>query len=89
MVHVLRIGEEAVKFGKILNIYVKENEVYFLIKPLNYVYFNEHLYAYCVTESIRSIVNKLKDLPNIHPCFCTKKRIDGTDFLFVVPRYAL
>ena len=74
-----------VSFGKIVQIFIKTNEVFLLMQPYISLYFDEHFYAYKVQEYGLCKLKNAKELPEIHPCVMVKIKNE----LFVASKYKL
>ena len=72
-VFVIDLNDDFILFGKIVNIFVKEKDVYFLLKPLINMYFDEHISAFKVEENGNFILKNINNLPSIHECNFIKK----------------
>lgn len=82
---VINIGDESLLFGRIIDMFVKSKEVFALIQPLHFSYFEDHLHAYHVIEGPISILRKISELLDIQPCALLKR----DNLLYVVPKHSL
>ena len=68
IVVVIKTYDDILTFEKFIEIYLKENEVYFRLPPLQIRYFDDHVSAYYVRISVVRIIKNVNELPEIHPC---------------------
>ena len=86
MVFVTEICEHKnVNFGKILQIFVSNNNIYLSMQPFGSIYFDEHVYAYCVQQYTTFILKSVNELPEIHPCIMMTKN----ENVFIASKYTL
>lgn len=73
MIIVSEMGDnDALTFGQIYNIFVKNEEVFLLIKKCLVLYFDDHRYVYYVEIQSKFELKNIKEFPDIHPCFLIK-----------------
>ena len=93
MVHVIEMGEtnEDLRFGLIMTIFIKNDEVYLCMKVLRYLYWHDHFHAYRVIDQnpMSRVVKNVTKIPDIHPCLMVTKKIRNETQIFVATRYAL
>ena len=69
MVLVLEMGiDDKLKFGKIVNIFIKNDQVYFLLQRLIPLAFENHTFAYRVIKKCSCLIKNCNQIPNIHQC---------------------
>ena len=86
MILVVNIGDnDLLEFGQVLEIFVKENCIYLLIKIISSICFNEHYYAYNVSFTSTRILKNICELPDVHPCLLIQKN----NSLFIATKYIL
>lgn len=86
MVFVMEMGDnDLLEFGKITEIFVKDDEIYLLMQPLISISFNEHFYAYNVESRNVLKLKKSSELPDIHPCLL----VEMDKRLVIATRYIL
>ena len=86
MVFVMEINDaENVTFGKIIQIFVQNNNLILLMQRLISTYFDEHYFAYNVEEYETYTLKNAKELPSIHPCVIIKREKE----LLVASKYIL
>lgn len=86
MILVVNIGEnDILDFGEILEIFIKQNSIYLLMKIINSTGFNDHYFTYNVSISRACILKNVSELPDIHPCLLIQKY----NSLYVATKYIL
>ncbi|KAJ8678370.1 hypothetical protein QAD02_014157 [Eretmocerus hayati] len=74
-------------FGEITNVYTADEEVYFVMRRLKTLYFDNHYQAYCVKRfDSKRTMKKYSDLPKIAMCSYVLRRAGAT---YVIPRHTL
>lgn len=70
MIFVLDIKEDFLSFGEIIKIFIKDHNLYLLMKELENEYFNEHIFAYKIKtiKIVKYIQKNVSDLLDIFPC---------------------
>lgn len=85
MVFVTEMGVDKLSFGKVINIFFHQENVYLLLSPLAVTGFDDHYFAYNVKDTNLRILRQINELHDIHPCLLIKKNSD----IFVATRYIL
>lgn len=75
MIVVAEIGENGLlNFGEIDVFFLKENEVFAVLKLIKSLYFDDHYNAYNVYKDEKTVFISLNELPNIQPCTLIEKK---------------
>lgn len=86
MVFVTEMGDnDLLRFGRIVQIFIKNHNVYLLMQPLTVLVFEEHCYAYRVNPRKVNILKNANELPDLHPCLFVQR--DNSPF--VATKYIL
>lgn len=87
MLFVTTIEEDYLTFGEIVIIFIKNNNVYLLMKEFENEYFNEHIFAYKirVTSAIKHVIKNVMELPDKYPCL----KFENENSLYIATRCIL
>lgn len=86
MVFVVEMGpNDLLVFGKVIEILIKEKQVFLVMQPLVSIFFDEKFFAYNVVARETYILKNCLELPNIHPCLLVEKG----ENCFVACKYVL
>lgn len=69
LVLAIEMGDDnKLKFSKILNILIKNKQVYLLSEALTIKYFEKQVYAYQVRQKDIPVTKEIHEIPDIHSC---------------------